>query len=319
MRALVTGAAGFVGQWLSRALLAEGWDVTGVSLEPRPARPVLTPAELDAVHWSAVDLRQPDVWGALCDDARPDAIFHLAGVAFVPAAGSDPTAAWRANTLPMVGLLAALAPRVAGGTLDPAVVVVGSAEQYGAHPPDQQPLREDAALLPRTVYAATKVAQEVAALQAHRAHGIRVIATRPFNHSGPGQAADFLLPALVRRALALRASGGGELPLGNLTPIRDFSHVADVAAAYLALARRGTPGAVYNIASGIGTSVAALAQLVLERTARAAVPVPDPALQRTVDVPMLVGDPTKLRADTGWVPTRDVSAILEDLINAQAD
>src|SRR5690606_29371442 len=127
-----------------------------------------------------------------------------------------------------------------------------------------------------------------------------VVATRPFNHSGAGQSPDFLLPALVRRALAARAAGATTLPLGNPTPIRDFSHVADVAAAYLALARRGTPGEVYNIASGVGLAVGEVVSLVLDRVGTTARPEPDPDLQRAIDVPMLVGDPAKLCAATGW-------------------
>jgi GDP-4-dehydro-6-deoxy-D-mannose reductase len=160
------------------------------------------------------------------------------------------------------------------------------------------------------------VAQEAAALTAWRAHGVRVIAARAFNHSGPGQSPSFLLPALVGRALAARASGASTLPLGNPTPMRDFSHVADVAAAYVALARRGTPGEVYNIASGVGHSVGDLVAMVLARAGVSAQAVIDSSLQRAVDVPMLVGDSTKLRAATGWTPLHDVAAIIEDLINA---
>jgi GDP-4-dehydro-6-deoxy-D-mannose reductase len=319
VRALVTGAAGFVGQWLSRALLAEGWDVTGVSLEGVPQRGVLSPAERAAVRWQAADLSEAGCFGPLLDAERPDAVFHLAGMAFVPAAGADPSAAWRANVLPAVGLMDALASRVAAGTLDPVVVVAGSAEQYGAHPAAAQPLPETAALAPRTTYAATKVAQEVAVLTAARAAGVRAIATRPFNHSGPGQSPAFLLPALVGRALAARQSGAATLPLGNPAPVRDFSHVADVVSAYLALARRGTPGEVYNIASGVGHAVGDVVDRVLALTGCAARPAPAPDLQRSIDVPMLVGDPTKLRAATGWAPTRDLTAILEDLIHAPTD
>jgi GDP-4-dehydro-6-deoxy-D-mannose reductase len=319
VQALVTGAAGFVGQWLCRALLADGWAVTGASLEGAPQRGTLTPAERSAVRFETADLRDGAVLPALLDRVRPDAVFHLAGVAFVPAAGAAPSGAWAANVLPAVELMAALAPRVATGTLDPVVVIAGSAEQYGAHPGSAQPLREDAALQPRSVYAATKVAQEVAVQQAHRAHGIRAVLTRPFNHSGPGQAPEFLLPALVRRALAAKVSGAAGIPLGNSAPIRDFSHVADVVAAYVVLAGHGTPGEVYNIASGTGWSVGDLAALVCERVGVSARLVPDPDLQRSVDVPMLVGDHTKLRAATPWAPTHDVPAIIDDLINAPTD
>jgi GDP-4-dehydro-6-deoxy-D-mannose reductase len=319
VQALVTGAAGFVGQWLCRALLADGWTVTGVSLEGTPQRGTLTPRERAAVRFEAVDLRDGALLPPLLDRVRPDAVFHLAGVALVPAASAAPAVAWGANVLPAVELMGALATRVAAGTLDPVVVVAGSAEQYGAHPVEAHPLREETGLRPLSVYAATKVAQEVAVLQAHRASGIRAVLTRPFNHSGPGQAPAFLLPALVQRALAAQASGAVHLPLGNVTPIRDFSHVADVVAAYVALAGHGTPGEVYNIASGTGWSVGELAALVCERVGVSARLLPDPDLQRSVDVPMLVGDPTKLRAATSWAPTHDVPAIIDDLINASTD
>jgi GDP-4-dehydro-6-deoxy-D-mannose reductase len=316
VKALVTGAAGFVGQWLSRALIEDGWSVTGASIEGAPLRPTLAQVHRDAVRWEQVDLRDAAAIERVLDAVQPDAIFHLAGVAHVSAAGADPRAAWEANVLPAVALMELLAARRAAGTLDPIVVVAGSAEQYGAHPAAAAPLAESTALLPRTTYAATKVAQEAAALTAWRAHGVRVIAARAFNHSGPGQSPSFLLPALVGRALAARASGASTLPLGNPTPMRDFSHVADVAAAYVALARRGTPGEVYNIASGVGHSVGELVALVLARAGVSAQAVIDSSLQRAVDVPMLVGDSTKLRAATGWTPLHDVAAIIEDLINA---
>ena len=104
------------------------------------------------------------------------------------------------------------------------------------------------------VYAASKAAQEVLALEAHRTGGVRVIAARPFNHSGPGHSPSFVIPALVKRAVALRGTAK-PLVMGNTDTVRDFSHVEDVVRAYVALAERGAPGEAYNIASGSGTSV----------------------------------------------------------------
>ncbi len=290
--------------------------MTGASLEGAPRRPTMPTEQHHAVRWTRVDLRDQEAVAQVVDAARPDAVFHLAGVAFVPTAGDDPAAAWAANVLPAVALMAILQERRHAGALDPVVVVAGSAEQYGAQPASAQPIVESALLLPRTTYAATKVAQEAAVLTAWRSSGVRVVATRPFNHSGPGQSPSFLLPALVQRALAARASGAATVPLGNLTPMRDFSHVSDVAAAYVALARWGVPGETYNISSGVGHAVGDLVSLVLERTGTTAQPLADPELQRAVDVPMLVGDSTKLRATTGWATTHDVAAIIDDLINA---
>lgn len=315
MRALVTGASGFAGQWLCRELLGATWDVWGVSSQD-VVTDVLSPSERNAVHWHILDLREPEAFPRLLDEARPDAVFHLAGVSFVPAATADPVAAFDINVGLAVRLLHQCARRRLAGALDPLVLLVGSAEQYGRHEVADMPLDEDAEQRPATVYAATKAAQEIAGLQAHRAGELRVVLTRSFNHSGAGQVGDFLLPATVRRVLALKASGGRELRVGNLTPVRDFLHVADAVAAYRLLAERGRSGEVYNVCSGSGWSVADVTALSLERAGVQASLVPDASLFRPVDVPALVGDPAKVHAATGWSPRRALSDILDDLIHA---
>ena len=195
------------------------------------------------------------------------------------------------------------------------MLVVGSAEQYGRHELNEMPLHEDVAQRPLTLYAASKVAQEVAALQSWRADGVRVVCTRSFNHSGVGHAEHFLLPGLVRRALAL-PSAGGTLTIGNGDTVRDFLHVADVAEAYLGLAMRGLPGEAYNVCSGEGTSVRALAASVLHRVGVSADISSDPVLARPVDVPVLVGSNQKLVRATGWTPARTRDNIIDDLIHA---
>jgi GDP-4-dehydro-6-deoxy-D-mannose reductase len=202
------------------------------------------------------------------------------------------------------------------GVLDPAVLVVGSAEQYGRHDRAELPLAEDAEQRPLTVYAATKAAQEVLALEAFRSEGVRVIPVRSFNHSGIGQAPSFLLPSLVARAMALRGSTdrNARLTIGNGGSIRDFLHVEDVVAAYIALVARGRAGEVYNVASGVGVSVKELAVQVLSATGVKAPIAPDATLVRTVDVPALIGDSTRLRDATGWEPARTVRDIIDDLV-----
>jgi len=178
------------------------------------------------------------------------------------------------------------------GVLDPAVLVVGSAEQYGRHERSELPLTEDAEQRPLTVYAATKAAQEVVALEAFRSEGVRVVAVRSFNHSGAGQAPTFLLPSLVARTLALKGSSdrNARLAIGNGASMRDFLHVADVVAAYMALVARGRAGEVYNVSSGVGASVKELAVQVLAATGVKAPLAPDPALVRAVDVPSAGGE-----------------------------
>jgi GDP-4-dehydro-6-deoxy-D-mannose reductase len=316
-RALVTGGAGFAAQWLERALLERGWEVVAAGLGVPPQTSVLSDAERRSMGWIETDVRQAaDIERAL-DAARPDAVFHLAGIAFVPAAAADPGETYEVNVVGAVRLLAAVGQRRQMGAFDPVVVIVGSGEQYGRHGTGELPLSETAAQCPLSVYAASKAAQEVVALHAARAQGLRVIATRSFNHSGPGQAAHFLLPALVARALAARGDGRRTVAVGNREPIRDYLHVEDVAAAYLALAERGVPGEVYNVCSGEGVAVGELAANVLQRVGVRADITTDPSLERSVDLPALVGSPEKLRRTTGWSPQRTRADIIDDLIHAQ--
>lgn len=314
-----------MGQWLAGALLRDGWEVYGARLDadalPSPSAASvggLAADERRAVHWLSCNVTShADISRAL-DEAAPDVIFHLAGVSYVPDAGNDPAAALAVNTVSAARLLAQIRERRRAGTLDPVVIVVGSGEQYGAHDALVQPLDEHAEQRPANVYAASKAAQEVIALQSCRTDGVKVIATRPFNHSGAGQSPRFVIPALVRRALALRGDRGAVLRLGNTAPIRDFLHVEDVVRAYMLLAERGEPGEAYNVGSGQGVSIGELAERILAIAGADASLESDPSLVRPVDVPILVGNPARLRDATGWTPEHSLDNIIEDVIRAAA-
>ncbi len=319
MRALVTGAGGFVGQWLCRALLRDGWEVVGTTQGLLPQPGVMSATEISSVVWRGIDLRmgatERRAIDSMLERHRPNAIFHLAGISYVPAAGNDREVALGVNVGALVKLLDGLRPLREAGASDPTLLVIGSGEQYGRHPAEAQPLPESAARQPLNFYAATKVAQEEIAVAAYRSEGVKVIATRSFNHSGRGQASNFLLPSLVARAVAAR-HGGADVAIGNLDVVRDFLHVEDVVAAYISLVARGVPGEVYNVCSGVGVRVGELATDVLTQAGVQAPLRVDPALQRVVDVPALVGDPAKLTAATGWAPRRSRSQIIAELLDA---
>jgi GDP-4-dehydro-6-deoxy-D-mannose reductase len=313
--ALVTGGNGFVAQWAVRAMLERGWAVTAAGIGDAPASPVLSGDERARVAWRSMDVtRQADV-AAVVDEARPDVVLHLAAVSHVPDALRDPGRAYEVNAVGTVRLLAELRRHRQAGTGDAVVLIVGSAEQYGRHEINEMPLHEDSEQRPLTLYAASKVAQEVAALQAFRSDGVRIVCTRSFNHSGVGHDARFLLPSLVARAVGLRDTGG-TLAIGNGDTVRDFLHVRDVVGAYLALLERGAAGEAYNVCSGEGVSVRELAKAVVRRVGVTADVTTDPALSRPVDVPVLVGSNAKLQRATGWAPTRTRDDIIDDLIHA---
>lgn len=316
-RALITGAAGFVGQWLCRELLTAGWEVVGAGIAAQPPDGILTRDERGSVRWLLADVRNQSDLARVVTETRPDAVFHLAGVTFVPEAQGDPVLTHEINVLGAARLLHEVRIRRRAGEIDPVVLVIGSAEQYGVGESHRRRVETDPQA-PVTVYAASKAAQEMIVLEAARSEGVRVLATRSFNHSGPGQPDHFLLPALVRRARAIRAGGEPRLRIGNADTVRDFLHVRDVVRAYLLLIDRGLPGDVYNVCSGTGQRVRDLAAKVLTAVGADAEVEVDPALVRRVEVPWLVGDATKLREATGWSPTLSCDDIIADLINAPA-
>jgi GDP-4-dehydro-6-deoxy-D-mannose reductase len=318
-RALLTGGAGFVGRWLALALLERGDEVTLAGLGSlSDGTPELGREALRSIRWISADVRVQREVDAMVDFARPDVIYHLAGVAFPPQAERDPASAYDINSLGVARLLAAVQRQRDAGELDPTVLVVGSATQYGAHEAADMPLVEHAPQRPATIYAASKAAQEIIGLRDFYATGLRVVCTRSFNHSGVGHAADYLLPSLVRRVKAMPRGAPSPVTIGN-DVIRDYLHVSDVAAAYIALAERGRAGEAYNVCSGIGVSVRQLATDVLLRAGLSPDISMDPSLSRTADIPVLIGSPAKLQRDTGWAPRKTHADIIDDLLNAPTD
>ena len=314
-RVLVTGGNGFVAQWAIRAMLQKGWSITAAGIGELPKAGVLTQDELSQVTWKAMDMTRHDDVAAAVVAAGADLVLHLAGVSHVLDAKASPAYAYDVNAVGAVRLLSELSRLRSKGVADPTVVIVGSAEQYGRHELADMPLNEDAEQRPLTLYAASKVAQEVAALQAFRSDGMRVVCTRSFNHSGVGHGPHFLLPSIVSRAFKLPPVGG-TLMIGNGDTVRDYLHVEDVVAAYILLLEQGLAGEAYNICSGEGTSVRALANTVLARLGISADVVSNSELARAVDVPVLVGSNNKLRRATGWAPGHTRNDIIDDLIHA---
>lgn len=314
MRALLTGGAGFVGQWLARSLLERGDRVDLAGLGPAfVGPPILSATELASVGWLSADVRDAEAIDAAIEASCPDAVFHLAGVSFPPDADRAPATTYDVNVLGAVRLLSSISRRRAAGVLDPIVMIVGSGVQYGRHDAAEMPLEETAEQRPVTTYGASKTAQEAVALQVFRESGVRIVCVRSFNHSGVGHGSQYLLPSLVARVRRIAAGGPPLLALGNDVR-RDYLHVDDVVAAYLLLASGGRPGEVYNVASGHGVTTRQLASDVLHRAGVAADISTDAALVRATDIPTLVGSSSKLARETGWTPRKTHLDIIDDLL-----
>jgi GDP-4-dehydro-6-deoxy-D-mannose reductase len=306
VRTLLTGAAGFVGGHLIPALRAAGREVVGVHL------PALPPGAAPDVAWRACDLRDRAALAALVAEVRPREIVHLAALAAPAEAERAPLEALRANYLALDSLLAALAGMQAR------LLFVSTGEVYGPSRADAPARVETDPLRPMNLYAATKAAGEVRVRLAAAREGLDAVIARPFNHTGPGRPALYAESSFAEQ-LARIERGAQEpvLRVGNLAPVRDYSDVRDVAAAYVVLLERGASGGTYNVCSGVRRSMrSVLEHLIARSTARPRVEV-DPARFRELppDTVAFAGDASRLRA-LGWAPQRSADDAFDALLDA---
>ena len=308
MKVLVTGASGFVGSHLLPELLRAGHRPFATTFAREEIRERYPPT-----RWFVLHVEEEDGWTRVLDAVRPDAVIHLAGLADVGRSWRRPLRYLQVNFLGTAHMFAAL-QRL---NLRPRVVIIGSAEIYGRVPPDENPVTERRCPAPGSPYGTSKACQEILALQWGRAAGIEVIATRPFNHIGPGQGPGFVAADFAARIARIEAGlDPPVLRVGNLEAVRDFTDVRDVVRAYRLLLERGEPGTAYNICTGTGRSIRSLVEDLLRRTDRDIEVRVDPELVRPLDLPVLIGSPDRLQRATGWTPrvawSQTLSEILDD-------
>ncbi|MDX2192348.1 MAG: GDP-mannose 4,6-dehydratase [Gemmatimonadales bacterium] len=305
---LVTGADGFVGRWVCEALTAAGAEVrAGVRDPSAPTVPRASRDRLHRLSWVAFDLAEQATIDGAVQGAR--AVIHLAAMASGAEARAQPVRAWEVNVLGTVRLLEAMERLAPSARL----LFASSGEVYGQGV--GRPSREDDAVAPCSPYAASKAAAEVACLESHRRSGLDVVVARPFAQIGPGQRADFVVPALARRMRAARAEARDVIRAGNLDPVREFIDVRDVAAAMLVLLAAAPPGDTVNIAAGVARPLREVARLLAEAVGWEGRIEEDPALRRRADLAMLVGDGGRLRR-LGWAPRYALHDTLATIVGA---
>ena len=307
MRILITGAGGFVGHHLADFLggVQPTATLTGTRLAPGET---MSPAVQAS---RTIDLKIYEQVHALLHDCQPDIIYHLAAQAFVPRSFEDPWETLENNIKAQVNIIQACLQL----QLRPRIVIISSAEIYGAVETQELPLNEDARILPSNPYSVSKVAQDMLGLQYYLSHELHIMRARPFNHIGPGQNLRFVAPSFALQIAKIEArQQEAVIYVGNLEAKRDFTDVRDIVRAYHLIAERGLPGQAYNVASGLAVSIRQLLDALLSMSDEIIEVRVDSKRLRPVDIPEIRGDASKLRRDTGWRPLYSFDETLRDVL-----
>lgn len=310
MRALITGITGFAGSHLAEWLLGRDAEVTG-TVRPR--------SRLDNIaHLQGrVSLEECDITDAAAmirtvERAAPTRIFHLAAQSYVPYSWDAPEATLQANAIGTLNVLeAALAWWREQSELR--VLVAGSSEEYGLVAPEETPIAEENPLRPLSPYGVSKITTDMLGYQYHASYGLHVVRTRAFNHTGPRRGEVFVTSSFARQVAEAALGRRTEIRHGNLEAVRDFTDVRDTVRAYVTALEDGEAGAVYNVASGEGRKIGDVLDMLLG-IGQVDVPTEeDPDRMRPSDVPLLIGDASRLTERTGWTPQIPFSQTMGDL------
>ena len=299
---LVTGATGFVGSHLLDKLSDHAPLVAWYRPDGQPPDPA---RHLD---WRPVDLLDAGAVATAIADAEPACIFHLAGAPQVAASFHNSVRHLQTNVLGTHHLFEGV--RRSGRPCR--ILVVSTAQVYQA---SDEPIAENAPLLPSTPYGFSKLGEDLLAERAWRDDGLDVVIARPFNHAGPRQSAAYAVASFARQIARIEAGlEPPELFVGNLDARRDMTDVRDVVAAYTLLMRRAPAGRPFNICSGRAWRISDLLDELLH-LARASIRVRvDAGRLRPADISVVQGDATRIRSELGWAPRIPVEQMLSDTL-----
>lgn len=316
MKILVTGASGFVGRHFIEHLLEVEPDAEILGVSRTPVSSVWNVAALpalrrDVFRYVQLNLLDAVELGRTLRRFEPDWVVHLAAHSSVGRSWDDPVGSFTNNTNIFLNLL----EKIRDLGMRPRILSVGSSEQYGGCF-SSNALCEYDELRPNNPYAVARVSQELLSKIYADSYGLDVVMTRSFNHVGPRQREAFAVPSLAARLVAAKLSGRKRIRVGDLSVVRDFVDVRDVTRAYHSLLLRGGVGEVYNVCTGVSTSLLDVVGTLQKLIGTDAELEVDPALVRPKDSPVVVGNPGKIELATGWSPKIELRDSLRDVVVA---
>ncbi len=309
INAYITGICGFAGTWLAAELQAAGYTVRGC------ARPTDDDTNLKAacrrLTVDRFDILDADACRTYLVKARPDYVFHLAAIASVGQSFSMAAATFRVNVAGTQNVYDALRDR----TWLKKIVLVSSSDVYGPVKSHDLPLKPSQPFNPISPYARSKVAAEFLSQTYIDQYDLPIVIARAFNHTGPGQEPNYVIPSFCRKIVAAERSGGKKPVLvGNLNVSRDLADVRDMVRGYRMLAESGTAGRVYHLCSGKVFKIKDLLNKLCSFSDIKISVKRDPKLMRTSDIPILRGSYLATAREVGWKPAITIDTTLADTL-----
>jgi len=310
MRILITGIAGFVGSHLAELLLKKKDELFGICLACESLENIENIKK--DLHLFNCDITHFEELSRLVKRIKPDQIYHLAALSSVGDSFSHPLDTIENNIRGTLNLLEV----IRNLRKQTKILVVGSSDVYGIVKLKDVPITEERPLVPVSPYGVSKAMGDLLAYQYYKSYDVYAIRARAFNHTGPRQRTGFVIPDFASQIAQIeRALLPPTLKVGNLSTKRDISDVRDVVGAYVYLMEKGKAGDAYNVCSGQAYSIRNVLNILLSLSKKKIRVAVDKKRNRPAEIPILMGDNSKIRKATGWKPKIPIEKTLEDTLN----
>jgi len=186
MKALITGISGFAGPHLTEFLIKKGYEVFGTFFNKSTFSNLND--FMNKIKVYKCDIRNYNVLKNVIKDVKPDEIYHLAAISFVPTSLKDPKLTFDTNLYGTLNLYQAIIYL----KMNPKILFVGSADEYGIVNENDLPIKEECPLNPMNPYSISKASADFLSFFYFRNYSLNIIRVRPFNHIGPRQSPEFV-------------------------------------------------------------------------------------------------------------------------------
>jgi len=310
MKALITGISGFAGSYLAEFLINKGYEVFGTFYDKSTFSNINN--ILNKIEIFKCDIRNYNDLKKIIEKVRPDEIYHLAAISFVPTSLKNPKLTFDTNLDGTLNLYQAIIEL----KIEPKILFVGSADEYGSIKNSDLPIKENCSVRPMNPYSISKASADFLSYFYFKNHHFNIVRVRPFNHIGPRQSPEFVCSSFAKQISEIeRGLKETIIKVGNLEAKRDFTDVRDMIKAYWLALQKGKFGEVYNVCSGNAVSIKEVLDRLLNMSKKKIKVIQDPKRLRPSDVSLLLGDSTKFKEKTEWRIEISFGKTLQDILN----